>query len=121
MVSIAVRQTIIGCLLIAAVLTPALSVGAVYSLYRKYYKHMKAMHKNEWFDLMRKDSAIEAIGEWYRWPFGSWYLIVSFFNRKIDYDDEKIKKYKTRAVMYCKLFIVSLTIAIVIIILLPKL
>jgi hypothetical protein len=119
-VSIFTKELILASLLVLLILTPAVSVGVIYSLYRKYYNRMKAMHRNAWFDLMRKDSAIEMIGEWYRWPFGSWYLMLSFFERRTNYDDEAIESYKRRGAICFKLFVVSLTISIILIILMAK-
>ena len=49
---------------------------------------------------MSKDPVIGLVGEWERWPFGSWYLIVSFFKLKENYGDPLITKMKKRGILF---------------------
>jgi len=109
----------IGTLLAIVVFSPAYCIGMVYNIYRRYYKYMKAAHSDEWRKLMNKDSVIELVGEWERWPFGSIYLIASFFRTEETYNDKVVNRYKASGMLYVKLFFISLILAILAIVILP--
>lgn len=88
--------------------------------YGKYSRHMKYSHKDKWTELMNRDPAIEAVGEWIRWPIGSIYFLLSIFQKE-DYDDARIRQYKKIAVISFASFIVSFILFSIIAALLPKL
>jgi hypothetical protein len=115
------NNALIGILMAILVFFPAYCLGAVYRLYRRYYTHMKAHHKEEWRRLMCKDSAIELIGEWYRWPFGSGYFITSFFKVREYYGDPEVAYMKKKGVILFKLFAVFFVISLATILVLPEL
>jgi hypothetical protein len=105
----------IGIVGIVIIVTPAILLGMVYNYYRKYYIYMRDNHRNTWEYLMKKDSAIELIGEWYRWPFGSGYLIKAFFTKN-NTDDANIISIKRKSNYCLKLFAITMLLAIIFII-----
>jgi hypothetical protein len=109
------KLIIIGIIGIIIISAPAIFLGKVYNYYRKYYIYLRDHHRDTWEYLMKKDSAVELIGEWYRWPFGSGYLIKSFFlNNKGDDKNIILIKRKSR---YClNLFAITMLFAIIFII-----
>ncbi len=113
------KQIIIGIVGLILVIAPAVLLAKVYHYYRQYYIYMKNVHRGTWENLMKKDSAVELIGEWYRWPFGSGYLIKSFFTRNKENDDETIIRLKSKSILCLKLFVITLLFAIIFIVELP--
>lgn len=114
-----IMNILIGLGLLLAVISPALLLGAVYSYYCKYYKYMKMNHEVEWKRLMNRDNAVELIGEWYRYPFGSGYLIASFFDKET-YGDSNVADIKTRAMRNLRLSVGALILAVVVIVLIQR-
>jgi hypothetical protein len=88
--------------------------------YRKYYRHMKENHENEWWNLMKKDSLIETAGEWIRWPLGSTYLIASVFKLSETYNDQQVEHFKKKARLSFFIFILSFVMVILIAALFPR-
>jgi len=54
---------------------------------------------------VKQDKFIDAFGEWIRWPSGSAWLLFSIFNLTETYGDNKIRRYKQRALIYFALFV----------------
>ena len=111
-----VKEVIVAIVGLILIVAPAISLALVYSYYRKYYVYMKKFHHETWESLMKKDSAVELIGEWYRWPFGSGYLIKSFFSKSSIDDDKNVFILKKKAILCVNLFAIMLIIAIIFII-----
>jgi hypothetical protein len=83
-----------------------LSLAAAFVYYHKYYVHMKATHTSKWSELMNRDPAIAFLGEWIRWPFGSTYLLATFFKAD-DFGDVKLRTYRQRALVAIGLLLCS--------------
>lgn len=96
------------------------SFAAFTIYYRKYYIHMKAFHRDEWWKLMAKDRIVELAGEWERWPLGSSYFFSSVFKLGETYQDDKVKNYKRKTVNSFFLFIISFLLLLITAMLLPK-
>lgn len=109
------KLVLIGIIGLIVILTPAICLGMVYNYYRMFYVYMRDNYRDTWEYLMKKDSAVELIGEWYRWPFGSGYLIKAFFTHNT-YDDENIINIKRKS-NYCLMsFAVTFMFAIIFIV-----
>lgn len=76
--------------------------------YRKYYSYMKKNHHSDWRCMMSKDLIVENVGDWTRWPLGSWYLFVSILKTNEPYDDVFTKRYKRFSVLFLFLSLVSI-------------
>lgn len=116
-----IQEILAGILVAIIVLFPPICLGLTYRYYRKYYTLMKSTHHEEWSKLMNKDTVIELVGEWERWPFGSWYLIASFFKTEETYGDQLIADIKRKGSLFLKLFAISFPVSFAIILFLPKL
>lgn len=92
-----------------------------YGYYRKYYKYMKTAHKEEWWNLMKRDPLVEGAGEWVRWPVGSIYLIISILKTTETYNDKKVEYYKKKAAQFFISLAISFICFLIIAALLPKL
>jgi hypothetical protein len=87
--------------------------------YREYLNYMKTYHDCSLTKIRQKDQLVDTVGKWIAWPVGSPYPLLSLFNVRDTYNDEKVLVYKKRALMFLSLtlffFIFSLLITIMIV------
>ena len=89
--------------------------------YRQFYVRMKNHHWSEWSALMQKDEVVANLGEWYRWPFGSVYLIRSYLRRSVDFGDAELRALKVKGRIASYVFVSSFLVFLLVMIVLPSL
>lgn len=104
----------------SAVLINLVSLLASFHYYRRYYVRMKTRHWPEWSELMKKDEVVANLGEWYRWPFGSIYLIGTYLRRNVDFGDAELRSFKEKGRVAGYVFACSFLILFVLVLVLPK-
>lgn len=87
--------------------------------YRRYYKRMKELHRDEWLRLMNKDRVVADFGAWTRWPIGSSYLMLSVMKRHISYGDDEISALKQRFSSALLGFVISFLSFLLLVALMP--
>jgi hypothetical protein len=103
------------------VLANVASLLASFRYYRRFYVRMKNHHWSEWSALMERDEVVANLGEWYRWPFGSFHLIQSYLRRSVDFGDSDLRALKEKGRIASYVFVSSFLIFLVVMIVLPGL